>query len=57
MTGTVVIANTGNVDSTIDFEASGVTDTFSDDMLTITITANDGTTTDDPLGRHRWRLR
>jgi hypothetical protein len=41
MTGTVTVENTGDVDSTLDIAASGVTSTFSDDL---TITVLEGTT-------------
>jgi hypothetical protein len=39
MTGTVVVENTGDVDSTLDLAVSGVTSTFSD-YLTITVKEN-----------------
>lgn len=48
MTGTVVVQNTGDVDSTLDLAVSGVTSSFTD-YLTITVTENGTELYDGPF--------
>ena len=49
MTGTVVVTNTGDLDSTLDFASSNESNSFSD-YLTITITADGTNVYDGPFG-------